>query len=236
VEHYVDEAISPTDAESIKQFAQLKALSKELVSLLSMSTSRKAGLPPMVARRLEILIAKKDMHEAGSLGDFMVSAVETTFPERLEFLAAVTVPHRITKAVVILTRQVENIKSTLPKRSLLPPQLIVMESRRNPAVPRGRGRRALAGMGSGDDEDADTEENEVEELAKTLKEAGLSSEAEKIAKRELQRLKRMSPVQAEYGVCRTYLETLAEVSRIIVHDFLAALVDNKIDSLDKNNR
>ncbi|KAA8893164.1 Lon protease C-terminal proteolytic domain-containing protein [Sphaerosporella brunnea] len=212
VEHFVDEAIAPHDEHTIEQFLQLKALSRELVSLLRSSNGRGGiGLPPLMARRLEILIARKDVHDAGSLADFMVSAAETTFLERLEFLAAVTVPLRLEKAVLILTRQVELIKSAVQRRNSQNspvPALVVVDRRNGPGA-RARGRRGISsGMGA---EDEDVDEDEIEELVKTLKNAELSPEADRVAKRELQRLKRMSPVQAEYGVCRTYLETLAEI-------------------------
>ncbi|KAF8543079.1 Lon protease C-terminal proteolytic domain-containing protein [Trichophaea hybrida] len=212
VEHFVDEPIATNDEHAVELFLQLKALSRELISLLRSNNVRGVGLPPMVARRLEILIAKKDANDAGSLADFMISAVETTFAERLQFLTAVAVPARLEKAILILYRQVENLKAAKQRRnSQTPPvpHLIVMENRRVAPAARPRGRRGTAGMGSGDEDD--DEDNEIEELAKTLKEAELSPEADKVAKRELQRLKRMNPVQAEYGVCRTYLETLAEI-------------------------
>ncbi|TGZ80857.1 ATP-dependent protease La [Ascodesmis nigricans] len=211
VQYFIDEPIAPNDEKTTEQFARLKALSRELVALLRMNSTRGVGLPPMVARRLEVMIAKRDANDAGALADFMVSAVEATLPERLEFLAAVTVPARIQKAVAILGRQVEKIKNTAQKRShIMPvPHLIVMDNRKGGSV-KARPRRGPPGMGDTDDEDSQ-ENDEVEELAKRLQEVGLSPEAEKVAKRELQRLKRMSPVQAEYGVCRTYLETLAEI-------------------------
>jgi ATP-dependent Lon protease len=219
VEHFSNDSIAPDDENTQLLFIQLKALSRELVSLLRKQNVRGIGLPPMVARRLEILIAKKHASEAGSLADFMVSAAETSLLEKLEYLAAVKVPARLERAVDILSRQVETIKTSMQRRNNMPiPHLIVMDNRRTNMGVKPRGRSGVDGMGSGDEDVGVNDESELEELAKTLKEAGLSPEAEKVAKRELQRLKRMSPVQAEYGVCRTYLETLAEVSRVIFYD------------------
>ncbi|KAI5805141.1 Lon protease C-terminal proteolytic domain-containing protein [Geopyxis carbonaria] len=209
VEHFRDEPIAADDEKTKGDFAQLKALSRELISLLRMNSVRGVGLPPMVARRLEVMIAKKDSKDAGSLADFMISAVETTLSERLKFLSAVQVPDRLQNAVAILGRQVENIKAATKKRNNSIPQvphLIVMDGRKGPTRVRGRKPNM-----DPEDENAEADNDELEELAKRLKEAGLSAEAEKVAKRELQRLKRMSPAQAEYGVCRTYLETLAEI-------------------------
>ncbi|KAL7266819.1 hypothetical protein RUND412_010616, partial [Rhizina undulata] len=226
VEHFVDEPVTTSDADTHGLFSGVKALSRELISLLRMSGPRGVGLPPQVARRLESLIAKKDVNEAGSLADFMVSAVETSFTERLEVLSATSVPIRLQKAVEILNRQVETLKAAMVRRSKMNmPPLIVME--RKPPFSSGdgmggKGRRRGGNFGEGDNDDQE-HDDEIEELGKRLKAAQLSSEAEKVAKRELARLKRMSPVQAEYGVCRTYLETLAEIPWSLT-------TDDKLDS------
>lgn len=57
--------------------------------------------------------------------------------------------------------------------------------------------------------DQEEEEDEVAALKDSLSRAGLSAEAQKIAKRELRRLQSIQPQNPEYMVCRTYLETLA---------------------------
>lgn len=218
VEYFVDEPIKISDTATHSYFIQLKVLSRDLVALLRMSSSRGAGLPPIVARRLELLIAKKDVDDAGSLADFMISAVETRLFERLDILEAVNVPERLEKAVVILTRQVNKIKSIIQRSNRLGPALpplIVMDNRRSPSYPPGQGGFGAKGgrRGSfGGDGDDDGENEEYDELVKRIEYAKLSPEALKVARRELQRLKRMNPIQAEYGICRTYLETLTEVS------------------------
>ncbi|ERS97734.1 ATP-dependent protease La [Sporothrix schenckii ATCC 58251] len=66
--------------------------------------------------------------------------------------------------------------------------------------------------GPGGPQSADQQEpDEVEELAKKLEAAELPPDAAKIADRELKRLRKMVPAQAEYSVIRSYLETLAEI-------------------------
>jgi ATP-dependent Lon protease len=51
----------------------------------------------------------------------------------------------------------------------------------------------------------------MEELKKRLDAAQLTPEALKVANREMARLTKMNPAQAEYQVCRNYLENLAEI-------------------------
>src|SRR6266571_3849274 len=55
----------------------------------------------------------------------------------------------------------------------------------------------------------DEGDDELDELGRRLEEAHLSAEANKVAERELKRLRQMSPQSAEYHVARTYLEVFA---------------------------
>ncbi|EXX78516.1 ATP-dependent protease La [Rhizophagus irregularis] len=63
----------------------------------------------------------------------------------------------------------------------------------------------------GERDDSSHEDDDITDLTKRIKEAGLSPEANKAAQRELKRLKRMHSTQAEYQVVRTYLEWLSEI-------------------------
>ncbi|RGB34686.1 Lon protease C-terminal proteolytic domain-containing protein [Rhizophagus diaphanus] len=63
----------------------------------------------------------------------------------------------------------------------------------------------------GERDDSSHEDDDITDLTKRIKEAGLSPEANNAAQRELKRLKRMHSTQAEYQVVRTYLEWLSEI-------------------------
>lgn len=59
--------------------------------------------------------------------------------------------------------------------------------------------------------DEDEEEDFVEQLRERLLEAGLTDEAQKVANKELARLRTIQPTSPEYNVARTYLEWLADL-------------------------
>ena len=64
-----------------------------------------------LTKRLEMLIMRREIKEAGLLADFMANLVETSHEEKLGVLAALDVKVRITKVIELLERQVGGIKN-----------------------------------------------------------------------------------------------------------------------------
>ena len=218
--------IDSADTETQALFHQFKQSSQELLTLVRLSSMLPGSTPtlsPLLARRLKIFISEKSFEEAGVLADFIANVVEATFEEKLQVLAALDIKERLERVIEILSRQINGIKGnvrvTTFTSTTLPTALdiISLPQKQTDALMRqGIGNLAggpfqLGTPGRGDKNGAEDEVDEIDELRQKLKEAKLTPEAQKVADKELKRLRKMNAAQAEYGVCRSYLENLAEV-------------------------
>jgi ATP-dependent Lon protease len=146
----------------------------------------------------------------------MTNIVEASFEEKLQVLAALDVKVRLEKAITLLQRQVGNIKNNVSITTFTSTSFPANTDLDKMNGPRSR-RAGLSGMplpglgGMGGPPEEDQEPNEIDELKKKLDDAHMTAEAAKVADREMKRLKKMSPAQAEYQVTRNYLENLAEI-------------------------
>ena len=230
-EDIVSESTAPTPQHfetgvSREAFERLQQLSLELLGLIKMVAflpRSSTSLSPFLTRRLELYVAKRDYIEAGVLADFMANIVEATIEDKLQVLAAVDSSERVDLVIELLVRQIEGMKNSN--------KITITTTRINPKVldisninQKGREailRKAMSNIGGFNpaglsrpglgDAEANEDPNDLDELSKKIDDAKMTPEAQKVADRELKRLKKMNPAQAEYGVCRTYIETLCDI-------------------------
>ncbi|KAK4193748.1 Lon protease C-terminal proteolytic domain-containing protein [Podospora australis] len=242
VTYFPDEVLTAQpDTPLDNIFQHLKLLARELVAILKLAAilprSGNTGLSPLLARRLDIFIARQK--QPGALADFMANIVESSYEEKLQVLALLDVKNRVARVIELLDRQVNNIKNSLKIRTLsvttpfseIEPEKNEVWRPKKPAPP-SKGVSPATGLpfpppfgfmggqpgGGGKGGEDEEEPNEIEELQKRLDAARLSPEAAKVADREIKRLKKIHPAQAEYAVTRTYLETLAEIPWTVTTD------------------
>jgi len=224
VTFYEDDTPDLQDNDLRNSFSQLKQRSRELLTVLRLASFFRPGatsFSPLLMRRFELFIAKKDVSQAGQLADFITDLLEASFEDKLRVLATINVKDRIEKVLELLNKQVQgisgNIKtisitsSTIPANGMIDISNLNDQQKAALARRQGMGMSNVPGMGGSGQDDDNTEANELDELKQKLDEAGLSPEAQKVATRELRRLKKMHPSMAEYGVCRNYLENLADI-------------------------
>ncbi|KAI9801802.1 MAG: hypothetical protein M1825_003175 [Sarcosagium campestre] len=212
--------------ESARLQLQLRLLSRQLLALIRYS----ALLPgltasaesPLLSNRLTGFLTKKTLDEPGVLADFMLNLVEASYEEKLQVLAAWDVETRVERVVELLSRQVKAMKGSMKITAFTSSLPIGIDNgqrsgKRRDSFTRGilsslrNGSRMSGGQGDDGGGGANEEINELDELKKKLEDAKLTPEADKVAQRELKRLRKMNPAIAEHQVCRSYLETLAEI-------------------------
>ncbi|RMJ13075.1 Lon protease 2, peroxisomal [Fusarium kuroshium] len=225
VTYFKEDTSTPPDKQLQDLFNLLKSRSRELVTILRISSllpRTKAGpvLSPVLTRRLEMLIMRRELKEAGLLADFMANLVESTHEEKLEVIAALDVKVRLTKVIELLERQVGGIKNNfkITTFTTMPVQILDRlnedQQRKTGPIPNIPGITFVppgAQMPGGSDQNNDEEANELDELKRKLQNAKLPAESAKTVEREMRRLQKMQPMNQEYQVTRNWLETLAEI-------------------------
>jgi len=159
---------------------------------------RVIDLAPYLADELHEVL--EGITDPGKLADFVAANLDLSLPAKAELLSLGDIPRRLERLAEFLAEELqvlevgsqiqEKVKAKLDEHQreyVLREQLRVI-------------RQELGEEGSDD---------ELQDLMTKLDGSGLSTEARRIADRELKRLKQMSPQSAEYHVARTYLEVIA---------------------------
>jgi ATP-dependent Lon protease len=141
--------------------------------------------------------------EAGHLADLITSHLELEVGEKQDVLETFDLKTRTRKVLQFLSRQLEVLKV----RERINTQ-VQEEMGRNQReyVLRQQLKAIKEELGELDDGGGD-----LDEFGEKITKAKMPEEAEKVAKKQLDRLKGMQPSSAEYTVTRTYLEWLVEI-------------------------
>jgi ATP-dependent Lon protease len=141
--------------------------------------------------------------EAGHLADLITSHLELEVGEKQDVLETFDLKTRTRKVLQFLSRQLEVLKV----RERINTQ-VQEEMGRNQReyVLRQQLKAIKEELGELDDGGGD-----LDEFGEKIAKAKMPEEAEKVAKKQLDRLKGMQPSSAEYTVTRTYLEWLVEL-------------------------
>jgi len=184
----VDEGSNDVEVEALS--LNLRNTAREVIDLLP-------EIPVMAKQLLDSITAP------GHLADLITANIDATIEEKQDVLEAVALKKRLVKVLELLNRQFEVLKlsnkiNTQVKGEMSKTQREYYLRQQLKAI-----REELG--------DKDDEENGLEELKKRLKDANLTEDADKAAKRELKRMSNMQPSQAEYTVARTYLDWIADL-------------------------
>ncbi|MGQ0585481.1 MAG: endopeptidase La [Reyranella sp.] len=140
---------------------------------------------------------------AGALADLAATYLDSKPAEKQEILETVELVPRLDKVTALLAQRLEVLRLSnqigqSTKASLDARQREMLLREQMAAIQRELG------------EDG-TNKQEIADLEKAIGDAHMPPEVEAVARKELRRLQRTSDAAAEYGMIRTYLDTLIEL-------------------------
>jgi ATP-dependent Lon protease len=146
----------------------------------------------------ELLLAAANAETPSALANLIASTIRLKTEEKQELLETVDVEERLRKLTAILSRELEVFELGTKLQSQVQEE---MDKSQREYFLRQQLKAIQEELGETDEQQA-----EIAELRGQVDEANLPEEADKQARRELDRLAKLPPAAAEYGVIRTYLE------------------------------
>ena len=148
----------------------------------------------------ELVNAIRSIESIPALADMVASFMDLKTAEKQEILATFDLKTRLDRVLTLLDRRIEVLKVS---RQIDERTREAFDERQKEAVLRERLRQIQKELG-----DTDTSSAEIEDLKKSVKDAGMPAEVSEQAERELKRLERMPDGAAEYSMTRNYLDWL----------------------------
>ena len=171
---------------------ETEALARNVEALFG----RIIALVPYLPDELSLAAANAD--DPSALANLVASVMRLKPEEKQELLEEANVEARLRKMTVILNRELEVFELGTKIQSQVQSE---MESSQREYFLRQQLKAIQDELGEGDEQQA-----EIAELRAQIEEAKFPEDADRQARRELDRLAKLPPAAAEYGVIRTYLE------------------------------
>jgi ATP-dependent Lon protease len=184
--------------EDLERDVELDALGVSLRESMREVLTLMPNLPKETAGILD------NVRESGALADLVASNLtqeQASVTDKQKILETFDAKARVRSVLHMVQRQLELLRVRKEVSTMVADE---GKSQRE-AILRQQMRSIKEELGEGGDDD------EVEELRERLRLAGLSDDAQKIARKQLARLAGMQQQSAEFNVTRTYLEWLADL-------------------------
>lgn len=146
--------------------------------------------------------ALENVHDPGALADTVASELAIATSAKQALLEVLDVRERLRRVLEVVNRQAQVHKVKKEISTMVQEE---MSRSQREFLLRQQMKTIRRELGEGDDDD------EIEALRERLARAELPMEADKAARKQLQRMRAMSPHGAEYQVCRNYVEWLADL-------------------------
>lgn len=183
--------------EAISKDVQTEALMRNTVELFRKLVNLSQTLPE------ELLMAALNVEDPRQLVYMIATSLRIDLKDAQELLELDDVEAKLVKLDAMLTKEVDVLE--LGKKISGQAQAEIEKNQRE-YILREQMKQIQKELGEGSEQEA-----EIKSYEKKIAEAGMSSEAEKEARRELERMKTMPPAAAEYHVIKTYLDWLVDL-------------------------
>ncbi|RJG00161.1 endopeptidase La [Noviherbaspirillum saxi] len=188
VERLEDPVDHSADVEA--RMIPLKQLTAEVIDLLPQASA-------------ELVSAAQNMSSASALADFVTGLVDVPLQQKQEILETTDLPARLDRVLEALSARIEVLRLSEQISAQTKER---MEDRQREFLLREQLKTIQDELG-----EAESANAEFDKLSEAIACAGMPQEVEAHARKELQRLKRMPEVAAEYSMLCTYLEWMSEL-------------------------
>lgn len=178
------------DVESEALAMSLRDIAKQVIQLM-----------PELPREASTLI--DSIQEPGQLADLVAANLDAPVDEKAQLLETIDAKDRIRKVLRLLTRQLEILKMRERINSQIKEE---MGKNQREYVLRQQLKAIKEELG---EEEGDT--GDLDALEERIAKADLAKEADKVARKQLKRLRQMQVGSAEYTVVRTYIDWILDV-------------------------
>ena len=178
------------DVESEALAMSLRDIAKQVIQLM-----------PELPREASSLI--DSIQEPGQLADLVAANLDAPVDEKAQLLETIDAKERIRKVLRLLTRQLEILKMRERINSQIKEE---MGKNQREYVLRQQLKAIKEELG---EEDGD--QGDLDALEERITKANLQSEAEKVSRKQLKRLRSMQVGSAEYTVVRTYIDWILDI-------------------------
>lgn len=178
------------DVEAEALAMSLRDVAKQVIQLM-----------PEIPREMSSLI--DSIQDPGALADQVASNLDAPVDEKAELMETIEPKARIRKVLRLLTRQLEILKMRERINSQIKEE---MGKNQREYVLRQQLKAIKEELG---EEDGDAGDLDV--LEERISKADLPSEAEKVARKQLKRIRSMQAGSAEYTVVRTYIDWILDI-------------------------
>ncbi len=189
----IDEELIEGSEEQVEieaLFMNLKSTAKQVVKFI----------PEMPKEASQMVDGVTD---PGQLCDFVAANMDISTEEKQQILEQVELKERLKMVVTFLARQLEVLRVSDKIQSQIKEEI---DKNQREYYLRQQLKAIKEQLGELDGEGGD-----LEDLAQAIEEGELPDEVYETAKKQLNRLRMMQPASSEYGVTRTYLETLLDI-------------------------